>query len=89
MSQSYFIVVLDEENNREVYDFANEIDVKTFIIYEMNGWDDSTPKSDIDPELVEFYMKLSIQSLISKAKKYYSIKIEKCLNDKNEVSTHQ
>lgn len=88
MSQSYYLV-MDEEDTLEIYEFTSETECKMFIIYEINEWrSNNTSESDIDPELVEFYMKLSLEKLISKAKKYYSIGIEKCIIRK-EIITNQ
>jgi hypothetical protein len=85
-NKSYFIVILDEKDNRLVYEFTSEVNCKMFIIYEINEWDGSINESDIDPDLVEFYMNLSLEKLISKAKNYYSINIEKCIIG-NEILT--
>ena len=86
--QTYYIVIIID-NIRKIFDFTTEEDCKIFIVYEINKWFNCTPESEIDPELVEFYMKLSLEKLISKAKKYHSVKIEKCIIGKEMVMVNQ
>jgi hypothetical protein len=66
---TYFCIFV-EDGQREVYEYETEAEAKELLIHEIASWTQETKEDQKDPELVEFYMSMSIEKLAEKTRKF-------------------